>query len=172
MQELVLYINSGKKGKKQTAGGQPERPLSTEEKRSEAEQGGPSQPPQQELLQKPAPPPHLGAVGGGDAGPPQEYRGPAGMIIRTFLCRHWHPSVYIKSFVGARYIIIITLFQITVATCRQVLTLCISISYLVCDEQVHSFFFFRCTASVMCVLDSIFIQIYVKCSVLYKGDGL
>lgn len=84
----VIY--SGKKGKKQPA------------------QSQPSQPPQQEKKsqQKPGPPPHLGAVGGRDAGPSQEipqqqteppsgvvgtrhgqgrgqYRGQAGMVMRT-----------------------------------------------------------------------------------------
>jgi hypothetical protein len=61
-----LYITLGKKGKKQPAGGQPERleKIGTEEKESETKQ----EPPLQKLPPKPASPPHLGAVGG-DAGP-------------------------------------------------------------------------------------------------------
>jgi hypothetical protein len=52
--------------------------------------------------------------------------GQGGMIMRTFLYHYCHPSVYVKSFVGMRFIIVITQFQITLETYCQVLTHCMN----------------------------------------------
>jgi hypothetical protein len=97
MQELrVLYVNLGKKSGDQP--GKPEK-SGTEEKESEAKQVGPSEPQQQQqkqkqkqkqkkLLQEPAPPPQLGAVGGSDTGSSQQTE----KQKQQGLPRHPHPQ--------------------------------------------------------------------------------
>jgi hypothetical protein len=59
-----------------------------------------------------------------------------------------------------RFIIVITQFQIIVATYCQMLTHCMNVSYVICDEEVHSF----CVS----VLHMSYIIMMSKCALLFQ----
>jgi hypothetical protein len=81
-----------------------------------------------------------------------------------------NPSIYVKDFLNVRFTIVTTKFLIIVTTdCRE-LTCCENVTYVVSHEGVRSLLFL-CIVPILRAMIT-FGDGYVKCSMLYKGDGL
>jgi hypothetical protein len=72
-------------------------------------------------------------------------------LCSVFTCSSSCRSVlYIRYFVSARFIIVITQFQVTIATDCRALPRCMNISYAVCHERTSSLLF-QCIVSTVSV---------------------